>query len=78
MGSDSYRIVRVSLVRKNLPDRFDFKASFSCREKMGRKQLWKQMKPAGQEVCFQGNDLFGVEIPAWYQNNGKVKTSMNS
>lgn len=40
--------------------------------KKGRKQLTKQMNPAGQEECFQGKDLFEVEIPVWYQNNGKV------
>lgn len=38
----------------------------------GRKQLKDQMKPAGQEECFQSNGLFAAEIPVWYQNSGKV------
>src|SRR5690606_6546601 len=40
--------------------------------KKDRKQLKNQMNPAGQEECFQGNDLFAVATPVWYQNSGKV------
>jgi|GEM_PF-5270706 len=38
----------------------------------GRKQLKNQMHTAGQEECFYSNNLFVVEKPVWYQNNGNV------
>ena len=38
----------------------------------GRKQSRTQMNPARQGECSYSDDLFAVEIPVWYQNNGKV------
>lgn len=40
--------------------------------KKGTKQSGNQMNPAGQEECIYNDDLFAVEIPVWYQKNGKV------
>lgn len=40
--------------------------------KKGRKQLGRQMKPAGQEECSVDNDLFAVEMPVWYERSGQV------
>jgi RNA-directed DNA polymerase len=37
-----------------------------------RKMLSIQMNPAGQEECDESNSLFVVEIPVWYESNGKV------